>query len=96
MEVLEETELLDWSEEGGGGGGAVSLEVVGVMHALQSGQNRVGRDPSCQVVINHPSLRLAQFSVATISVVHTLPLQPAALCGVGGGGRGDGGGQRQQ
>ena len=103
MEVLEETELLDWSEEGDGGGGAASLEVVGVMHALQSGQNRVGRDPSCQVVINHPSLRLALASFDavqcchfTINVVHTLPLQPAALCGVGGGGRGDGGGQRQQ
>ena len=74
MEVLEETELLDWSEEGGGGGGgeAVSLEVGGVMYALQPGQNRVGRDPSCQVVVNHPSLRLAHASFDAV-LSATLP-----------------------
>ena len=57
-QMLESTQVLGRDEEDAGSGSVHYgfLDVGGTKHALVEGDNRIGRDPVCQIRISNPSL----------------------------------------
>ena len=57
-QMLESTQVLGRDEEDAGSGSVHFgfVDVGGTKHALVEGENRIGRDPVCQICINNPSL----------------------------------------